>query len=89
MDLFGIAHVKLEFILVLKINTIPILGIFIWSTNFVHCEPSTELFCLQILNLEIGLLLNVRMWTVFESELYYSDISISRLDGMLSENPLD
>ena len=38
IDLFGIAHVKVEFIPVLKIYTIPILGRFVWSTNFVQCD---------------------------------------------------
>ena len=37
IDLFGIAHVKVEFIPVLKIYTIPILGIFY---NVVYCEES-------------------------------------------------
>ena len=31
IDLFGIAHVKVEFIPVLKIYTIPILGRFVWD----------------------------------------------------------
>ena len=33
---FDITHVKVEFIPVLKIYTIPILGRFVWSTNFVQ-----------------------------------------------------
>ena len=38
IDLFGIVHVKVEFIPVLKIYTIPILGRFVWSTNFVRSD---------------------------------------------------
>ena len=38
IDLFGIAHVKVEFIPVLKIYTIRILGRFVWSMHFVQCE---------------------------------------------------
>ena len=37
IDLFGIAHVKVEFIPVLKMYTIPILERFVCSTNFVQC----------------------------------------------------
>ena len=38
IDLFGIAHVKVEFITVQKIYTIRILGRFVRSTHFVHEE---------------------------------------------------
>ena len=41
IDLFGIAHVTVEFILILKIFTIRILGRFVWtswSTHFVQCD---------------------------------------------------
>ena len=38
IDLFGIPHVKEEFISVLKMHTISILGRFVWSTNFVQCD---------------------------------------------------
>ena len=36
IDLFGIVHVKVEFIPVLKIYTIPILGRFVWSTHLFN-----------------------------------------------------
>ena len=45
IDLFGIAHVKVEFIPVLKIYTIPILGRFVWGTNFVKCVPLYMKLC--------------------------------------------
>ena len=38
IDLFGIAHVTVEFILILKIFTIRILGRFVWSTHFLLCD---------------------------------------------------
>ena len=37
IDLVCIAHVKVELIPVLKIYTIPIIGRFVWTTNFVQC----------------------------------------------------
>ena len=37
IDLFGIAHVKVEDKPVLKIYAISILGRFVWSTYFVQC----------------------------------------------------
>ena len=40
IDLFGIAHVKVEFIPVLKIYTIRILGRFVRSSHFVLCDYS-------------------------------------------------
>ena len=36
IDLFGLTHVKVEFITVLKIYTIRILGRFVRSTHFVQ-----------------------------------------------------
>ena len=42
IDLYGIAHVKVEFILVLKIYTIQILGRFVWSTHFVQCAHCAQ-----------------------------------------------
>ena len=43
IDLFDIAHVKVEFIPVMKIYTIPILGSFVWSPNFVQCVYQNSL----------------------------------------------
>ena len=40
IDIFGIAQVKVEFIPVLKIYIIPILGRFVYSTNFFQCDAS-------------------------------------------------
>ena len=37
IDLFGIAHVKVDLVPVLKIYNISILGRFAWKTNFVQC----------------------------------------------------
>ena len=41
IDLFGIAHVKVEVIPVLKIYAISILGRFVWSIYFVQSAKST------------------------------------------------
>ena len=42
IDLFGIAHVKVEDKPVLKIYAISILGRFVWSTYFVQCGILNE-----------------------------------------------
>ena len=48
IDLYGIAHVKVDFIPVLKMCVIRILGKFVWTTSFVQCgeggQKSTK-FC--------------------------------------------
>ena len=44
IDLFDIAHVKVEFIPVLKMYTIRILGRFVWSMHFVKCGMWYEFF---------------------------------------------
>ena len=42
IDLFGIAYVKVEFIPVLKIYTIPILERFVWSTHLFNVVAAAE-----------------------------------------------
>ena len=37
IDLYGIAHVKVDFIPLQKMYVIPILGRFVWTTSFVQC----------------------------------------------------
>ena len=37
IDLYGIAHVKVDIIPRQKIHVIPILGRFVWTTSFVQC----------------------------------------------------
>ena len=49
IDLFGIAHVKVEFIPVLKKYTVLILGKFVWSTHFVQCDPLCKIIWSQCL----------------------------------------
>ena len=44
IDLYGIAHVKVDFIPVLKMCVLPILGRFVWTTSFGQCVlPSWSL----------------------------------------------
>ena len=45
IDLYGIAHVKVDFIPLQKMYVILILGRFVWTTNFVQCDP----FPLQVM----------------------------------------
>ena len=42
-DLYGIAHVKVDFIPLQKIYVISILGRFVWTTSFVQCETKALL----------------------------------------------
>ena len=37
IDLYGIAHVKVDIIPLQKMYVIPMLGRFVWTTNFVEC----------------------------------------------------
>ena len=52
IDLYAIAHVKVDFIPVLKMWVLPILGRFVWSTYFVQCvrkifDHNGELYSIQ------------------------------------------
>ena len=38
VDLFGIAHVKVDFILYQKMYVMPRIGRFVWTTCFVQCD---------------------------------------------------
>ena len=38
IDLYGIPHVKADFIPLQKMYVIQILGRFVWTTNFVQCD---------------------------------------------------
>ena len=38
VDLYGIAHVKVDFIPLQKMYVIPRLGRFVWTTCFVQCD---------------------------------------------------
>ena len=50
IDLYGIAHVKVDFIPLQKMYVIPILGRFVWITNFVqYVCPIKCLFIRQLL----------------------------------------
>ena len=40
IDLYGIAHVKVDFIPLQKMYVIPILGRFVWTSSFVQCGTS-------------------------------------------------
>ena len=37
IDLYGIAHVKVDFFPLQKMDVIPLLGRFVWTTSFVQC----------------------------------------------------
>ena len=37
IDLYDIAHVKVDFIALQKMYVIPMLGRFVWTTSFVQC----------------------------------------------------
>ena len=38
IDLYGIVHVKVDFIPGLKMCVLPILGKFVWTISFMQCE---------------------------------------------------
>ena len=38
INLYGIAHVKVDIIADKKMHIIPTLGRFVWTTTFVQCE---------------------------------------------------
>ena len=42
IDLYGIAHVKVDFIPLQKMYVIPILGRFVWTTYFVQCAALSQ-----------------------------------------------
>ena len=72
IDLFGIAHVKVEFIPVLKIYTIPILGRFVWSTNFVQCGLCSGKQAVKGLFKKMCLVNNLWIWLYQQNKNVYS-----------------
>ena len=40
IDLYGIAHVKVDFVPGLKMRVLSILGKFVWTTSFAQCEKT-------------------------------------------------
>ena len=44
IDLYGIFHVKVDFIVALKMYVLVILGRFVWTTWFEQCVVDTVLF---------------------------------------------
>ena len=44
---YGIVHVKVDFIPVLKMCVLPILGRFVWTTSFGQCDPLFLPCCLH------------------------------------------
>ena len=53
IDLYGIAHVKVDFIPLQKMYVIPILGRFVWTTSFVQCVTSlNRLYQVQTTNIQ-------------------------------------
>ena len=42
INLYGIAHVKVDFLLLQKMNVTPRVGKFVRPTSFAQCETSTD-----------------------------------------------
>ena len=42
IDLYDIAHVKVDFIALQKMYVILMLGRFVWTTSFVQCDRAIE-----------------------------------------------
>ena len=67
IDLYGIAHVKVDFIPLQKMYIIPMLGRFVWTTCFVQCGCSvhrcSEFFPEYVANILLNKAMGKKAWT--------------------------